>query len=275
MRIIDTHLHLVYQDHFNYPWLDGAPAINRNWSVENYLEEARPLGIEAALHMEVDVAETDIVAESRFMTTVHPAVIGAIAGCRPESPGFAEQLEALAAIKGVRGVRRVLHQAPDELSQSQQFRDNIRRLARHDLNFDLCVRADQLPLATAIVDHAPDVQFVLDHCGNPDIANNGFDAWAAGLDEIAGRANVTAKVSGIVVNAQSDWNTETLRPYVEYLIERFGWDRIVWGSDHPVCTLNANLTRWVEATRTIVSGASIDEQAKLFHRNAERVYRLA
>ena len=64
------------------------------------------------------------------------------------------------------------------------------------------------------------------------------------------------------------------RPYVEHVIACFGWDRVVWGSDHPVCTLTADLTRWVNATKAIVSGASVDEQSKLFHRNAERIYGL-
>ena len=83
MTIIDTHLHLIYPDRVSYPWLAGAPAINKPWHIESYFAEAEPLGIEAALHMEVDVAEADIEAETRFVTGLHPKLIGAIAGCRP------------------------------------------------------------------------------------------------------------------------------------------------------------------------------------------------
>src|SRR4051794_33438569 len=95
MRIIDTHLHLIYPDKFSYPWLDRTPALRRLYTAESYFAEAAGLGIEAALHMEVDVAESDIEAETRFVTALHPKVIGAIAAGRPESPGFPAQLDIL------------------------------------------------------------------------------------------------------------------------------------------------------------------------------------
>ncbi|GLQ54841.1 amidohydrolase family protein [Devosia nitrariae] len=274
MRILDTHLHLVYPERFSYPWLSGAPAINRAWPVEAYFAEAEALGIESALHMEVDVAEADMLAETQFMATVHPKVVGAIAACRPESADFPALLETLAGMDHVKGLRRILHEAPDTLSQSELFAENIKRLAVHRLSFDLCLRADQLPIGIALVDKAPDVQFVLDHCGVPDVAGNGLDPWRAYIGEMARRPNVAAKVSGIVAYARPDWTVDDLRPFAEHVIESFGWDRVVWGSDHPVCTKTADLTRWVEATREIVAGASEDEQARLLHRNAEHFYRV-
>jgi predicted TIM-barrel fold metal-dependent hydrolase len=85
---------------------------------------------------------------------------------------------------------------------------------------------------------------------------------------------VVGKISGIVNHCDPGWTAATLRPYVEHMIESFGWDRVVWGSDHPVARLTGGtLTDWVNAIKQIVSGASQDEQAKLFHRNAERVYK--
>lgn len=274
MRIVDTHLHLIYLDRFSYPWLAGEPAINRQFTAESYFAEAERLGIEAALHMEVDVAESDIEAETAFVTGVHPKVVGAIAAARPEAAGFAAQLERIAAIPGVRGVRRILHTSPDELSQTPLFHENIRRLAGHGLSFDICVRADQLPIGMALAKSCPDVQFILDHCGVPRVAEKELDPWRAHIAEIASLPNVAAKVSGIVAYAGPDWTVDDLRPFAEHVIQSFGWDRVVWGSDHPVCTLTANLTRWVEATHQIIAGASEDEKARLLHRNAERIYRI-
>ncbi|MEQ9636737.1 MAG: amidohydrolase [Devosia marina] len=271
--IIDTHLHLIYPDRFAYPWLSGAPAINRPWSIEDYLAEARPLGIEAALHMEVDVDEGDIEAESRFVLELD-GIAGAIAGCRPEEPDFERQLEGLAAVPGVRGLRRVLHQAPDTLSQTPHFAANVRRLAAHDLTFDLCVRHNQLPIGQTLVDSCPDVTFVLDHCGAQDITVGGFSPWREHITEIARRPNLNAKISGIIAYAGKEWTLEAIRPYVEHVIDSFGWDRIVWGSDHPVVTLGGSLTDWVGATRKIIKDASPDEQAKLLNANAKRIYRL-
>lgn len=274
MRILDTHLHLIYQDRLSYPWLDDSPPLNRQWTVEDYFAEAEALGIESALHMEVDVAEEQMLAETEFVTSLHPKAVGAIAAGRPENKDFPRYLMAIAEVKGLRGIRRILHTQPDELSQSDRFVENVQRLANYQLPFDLCVRADQLPLATRLVEQCPDVQFVLDHCGVPKVAEQELEPWRPYIRELAKHPNVVGKVSGIVAYAGPDWTVATLRPFVEHIIESFGWDRVVWGSDHPVCTLTANLTRWVNATKEIIAGASEDEQAKLLHRNAERVYRV-
>lgn len=274
MRILDTHLHLVYPDRLVYPWLAGAPALNRPWSVEAYFAEAEPLGIASALHMEVDVAEVDQAAETALVLGLEPRVIGAVAACRPEHADFPAALERLQAIPGVRGLRRILHESPDDLSASARFTDNIRRIGPTGLSFDLCVQARQLPVGRALAERCPDVSFVLDHCGNPPIATGDLDTWRADIAAIAALPNVAGKISGIVNHAAAGWTTEDLRPVVEHMVACFGWDRLVWGSDHPVATLGGGLTAWVEAVRTIVAGCSEDEQARLFHRNAERIYRL-
>lgn len=272
MRILDTHLHLVYQDRFTYPWLGGAPAINKQWTAEAYFAEAAGLGIDRALHMEVDVAEAEMEAETRFMLAVHPGVVGAIAAARPENADFPAYLDRIAAIEGVKALRRILHTSPDALSEAPLFRENLRRLAGKGLPFDLCVLSKQLPVGRALVVSAPDVQFVLDHCGVPDVAARALDPWRAEIRKLAELPNVVAKISGVMAYAGPDWTVETLRPFVEHVIESFGWDRVVWGSDHPVVTLTGNLTKWVAATREIVAGASDQEREKLFFRNAERVY---
>lgn len=272
MRIVDTHLHLVHLDRFSYPWLEGAPALNRQWDAESYFAEAVPLGIEAALHMEVDVAESDMVAETDYVAGVHERVVGAVAAGRPEHKDFPAHLDRLAQIRKLRGVRRILHTEPDALSQSDMFVENVQRLASYRLPFDLCVRADQLPIGAQLVAQCPDVQFVLDHCGVPKVAEQELDPWRDHIRNLAQYPNVAAKISGVVAYAGPDWTVETLRPFVEHVIESFGWDRVVWGSDHPVCTLTADLTRWVAATKQLIAGASAEEQARLLHRNAERIY---
>lgn len=272
MRIVDTHLHLVDLDRYTYPWLADAPAINRNWTAEAYFAEAAPLGIEAALHMEVDVAEPDMIAESEAVPDLHPDIVGAIAAGRPEHSGFAAYLERITQIDGLRGIRRILHTQPDALSQSPLFIENLQRLAAYRLPFDLCVRADQLPIGRQLVANCPDVQFVLDHCGVPKVAEMELDPWREDIRALARHPNVAAKISGVVAYAGPDWTVATLRPFVEHVIECFGWDRVVWGSDYPVCTLTADLTRWVAATHELLAGTSTDEQARLLHRNAERIY---
>lgn len=270
MHIIDTHLHLIYPDRFSYPWLNGEPGLNRPWHLEAYRREAEALGIVSALHMEVDVAEPHMVRETEFVLGLDAFIAGAVAACRPEHQDFPAQLEALP--DGVVGLRRVLHVVDDEISTTALFRENIRRLATAGLTFDICMRADQLPLAIALIDAAPDVTFIIDHCGVPDVAAGAIEPWRTHMRELARRSNAHAKISGIVAYAAPDWNLNDLRAFATPVIDAFGFERIVWGSDHPVCTSRASLSQWIKASRALVASASSDEQAQLFHRNAERIY---
>lgn len=282
MRIVDTHLHLVYLDKFRYPWLDGAGALNRQWDFPHYWAEAGKLGIESAVHMEVDVLPQQAEDEARFVLGVDPHVVAAIAAAHPEAIDFPAHLDRLAAEPRIKGIRRLLQGDPDDLASGQVFRDNVRRLAAHHMTFDICIRPDQLALARDLVAACPDVQFILDHCGNPpiaggDLARQGadFSAWRSGISQLAALPNVAGKISGIINHAPAGWTPETLRPAVEHVIDSFGWDRVVFGSDRPVLTLNGTLTQWVQGLKQIVAGAGPDDQAKLFSRNAERIYRLA
>ena len=274
MDIIDTHLHLSYRDRFSHPWMAAYPQIDRTWTAETYFAEATPLGIVGALHMENDVPDEQMEAESAFMGSVHPKVIGAIGAARPEREDFSAHLGRIAAMPHVRGIRRILHVMPDDLSASATFVDNVRLLAGAGLTFDLCVRADQLDRAYALAAAAPAVQFVLDHCGNPDIANGAFELWRRGIERIASLSNVAGKFSGITVNAGPNWSIETLRPYADHFIEAFGWHRVVWGSDHPVVNLAGSLRRWVDATYDLTAQATDKELARLMHLNAKRIYRI-
>lgn len=275
--LFDTHLHLVDRTRLTYPWLAQAPALDRDWSLDAYQATARRVGITDVLHMEVDVAEADIDAETAFVAGLmaQPGSLmrGAISSARPEAPGFAAWLER-ADRRVIRGLRRVLHVVPDDVSQGALFRENIRRLGPAGLPFDICMLARQLPLASALADAAPDTVFVLDHCGVPDIAGGAFDSWARDLADLARRPNVSVKISGITAYTGGTWTLDSLRPWVEHVIACFGWDRVVWGSDSPVCTLASSLPEWVAATRAFFAEVSADERAALFHRNARRIWQV-
>ena len=277
--IIDAHLHLLYRDRLSYPWLAGVAALDRDARYERYAEEARRCGVTGALHMEADVAEPDIEVETQTIKALArdgaTLVRGAISACRPESPDFPAFLERTLDDPFVKGFRRVLHVVPDGLSERPIFRENLRRLSRSNRTFDLCVRPDQLDRAIALVDACPDVAFVLDHCGAQSITPRVQPLWRAKLAEIAQRPNVTAKISGVVAYADpKTWVLDDLRPIVEHVIGRFGWDRVVWGSDWPVCTLTASLSIWLAASHALVRSASADEREKLFAANARRLWGL-
>lgn len=277
--ITDTHLHLVDRTRLNYPWLSDASGLDRDWAPDIYADTARKVGIARALHMEVDVAEDRIGDEIDHIDNLAgqdgSIIAGIIAACRPERDGFAAEIDRAVAHPRVVGFRRALHVVPDEISQSETFRANLRRLGQADLPFDICMAARQLPLALALVDAAPETRFVLDHCGVPDIAGGAWDGWAHDIGALAERPNiVAAKISGIPAYASPDWTVDTLARWVGHVAERFGMDRLVWGGDWPVCTLGGGLALWVGATRAIFGGCSAAERAALYDTNAARIWGL-
>lgn len=279
MRIVDTHLHLWDLERLPYSWTGGIACLARSFGVEEYRVQIAGTGISKSIFMECDVDDPHSLAEAQWAQEIaerDPLVAGIVASCRPERTDFAEQLEGLLALSKVRGVRRVLHTQADGLSETALFRENLSRLARHGLSFDLCALARQLPVAIELVKACPEVSFLIDHCGVPDVKGGVFEPWRGCLRELAELENVVAcKVSGIVAYADAgSWTVDTLRPWFEQVVERFGWDRLVWGGDWPVCTLSATLPRWVEASRSLMEAASETERAKLFYLNAERIYRV-
>jgi predicted TIM-barrel fold metal-dependent hydrolase len=275
--LFDTHLHIVDRRTLAYPWLEGAGVLNHDSLYEDYAREALRSGITDTLHMEVDVAPGDIEAETAYVQALAEKpgslIRGAIAACRPEEGEFPDYLERILANPFVKGFRRVLHVVPDDVSEGALFRDNLKRLTGTNLTFDLCVLPHQIDKATALVDLNPDVRFILDHCGVPAVKDGMSDQWKAATGEIARRPNVTVKISGVVAYADPDsWTVETLRPFVEHSIDSFGWDRVIWGSDWPVCTLGGGLTHWIAATHALVGGCSESERARFFEGNAKRLW---
>lgn len=275
--IFDTHLHLIDRSRLQYPWLSALPPLDRDWDYESYCATAARLGITDVLHMEVDVADADVDAETAWIANLmaRPGspLRGAISAARPETPGFAAWLDRVDR-HVVKGLRRVLHVVPDEVSQTPLFRENIRRLGPAGLPFDICMLQRQLPLAAALVDACPDTTFVLDHCGVPDIASGTYADWATRITDLARRPNLWAKVSGITAYGPPDWTAATLRPYVRHVIESFGPSRVVWGSDSPVCTLQSSLAEWVAVTHLLLADLAVEERAAILHRNARRLWSL-
>lgn len=273
--IFDTHLHLIDRSRLRYPWLAGLPPLDRDWDIDSYCATAARLGITDVLHMEVDVAEADIDAETAWiadlMARPGSPLRGAISAARPESPDFAAWLERVDR-RVVKGIRRVLHVVPDDVSQTPLFRENVRRLGSAGLPFDICMLQRQLALASDLVDACPETTFILDHCGVPDIAGGSFADWASHITRLARRENLHVKLSGITAYGPADWTAATLRPYVQHAIESFGPSRVVWGSDSPVCTLQSSLSEWVAVTHLLLSGVTPEERGAILHGNARRLW---
>ncbi|MEI2723941.1 MAG: amidohydrolase [Verrucomicrobiota bacterium] len=277
MKIIDTHQHLWDLRQFPYSWCASLPVLNRSFGQDDYRAAAQDTGISKAVFVECDVDEPYALAEAQHIQSLveqNPLIAGIVASARPERADFPAQLEALLPLSKLRGLRRVLHVVPDEVSQSALFVANVRRLAALRLTFDLCVQARQLPLAVTLAQQCPDVQFILDHCGCPDVAGRAFDPWRSQLAGVGALPNVVCKISGLVAYAGTRWTVNDIQPWVEHVVASFGWERVVWGGDWPVSTLTATLNRWVVASEQLFAAATVEQRAKVFHQNAERIYRI-
>jgi len=281
LNLTDTHLHLLAPDRFTYAWCKGLPALEKPFSIRDCAaaaQEAKSGAIIAkSIFMEVDVNEDQQLIEAQFFGTQADdpgnTLQAVIASGRPESAGFGDHLEKLLENPFVRGVRRILHTQPDDLSRSPLFADHLRLLPRFGYTFDLCLLERQLPIAIELADECPDTQFILDHMGCPNVAGGELAPWRAALKAVAKCPNITCKISGITASADPKKPlTAQLRPYVEHAIETFGWDRVVWGSDYPVCNLTFNLAAWLDATAEILKGESAGNVEKLASGNAGKVY---
>jgi predicted TIM-barrel fold metal-dependent hydrolase len=279
--IIDSHHHVWDLSLKWHSWCSQVPPLNRSFLIDEYSHVAKK-DKSKSMVVEADVDEQFIEAETRWMLGLADSndnpIVGVIGACRPEgdAKSFRAYIEKFVGNSHFKGVRRLLQDKPDSLSQSGTFVENIRSLANYNLPFELGIAATQMPVAIELVKKCPDVQFILDHCGSPDIKAQLFYPWGAQVKQLAAFPNVGCKISGVVTCADFEhWKPQDLRPFVEHAIECFGWNRVMFGSDWPVCTLAASFDRWIETILELTRGASGDELDGLFRSNAERIYRLA
>ncbi|MEO6848536.1 MAG: amidohydrolase family protein [Chthoniobacterales bacterium] len=279
-EVVDAHQHLWKPSEFSYSWLEGLPALNRDFLYEDYLAAIAKTPIRKSVFVECDIDSPLQLEEvewvSRYAALSGSSIAGMVASCRPEEAGFESYLEKLQSFPLVKGLRRVLHVAPPGVMESSLFAENIAKLANYAYTFDLCVLPAQLPTIFKLVSANPGVTFILDHCGVPDIKSNELDPWRENLRQLASCLNVYCKISGLVAYADpSSCDATTLKPYFDHAVECFGAQRILWGGDWPVCTLATTLERWWEITETLTQSWSESDSTNLFSATAKKVYRLA
>lgn len=280
MPIIDTHQHLWDPSRFSYSWMADLPTLNRAHLIEEYRSASTDLNITGSVYIDTDVDQQDLPSETAliFALADEPSnnILGVVPNARLELENCFAHLERFWSHPKLKGVRRVLHTQADEIFDNPRFRKHLAELPERGLSFDLCVSSTQLPLALALIERNPRLSIILDHCGGPSILPPVLEPWRAHIRAISQHPNVVCKISGIVASIGAQpWSSETLRPFIEHVIECFGWDRVLWGSDWPVCTLTCSLKTWLETAQAITQSATTEEREQLFWRNATRVYRLA
>lgn len=283
LPIVDTHQHLWDLSRFRLPWLHGqGEPLGKSHLPSDYARAAAGLGIVRTVYMEVDVAPEQRVEEAKYVFGLcadpKDPMAAAVVGGDPASPGFVRYLDAVAS-PYLKGVRQVLHgDQPAGYCLTDAFQAGLKELGRRHLLFDLCLRPGELSDAAEVARRLPESRFILDHCGNGPVQGGAADTdrWKRGLEKVAARPNVVCKVSGIIAGAKKGGApfAEQLAPFIDFTLDAFGPERTIFASDWPVCTLSAPLSEWVATLKTILVRRPAEQQKKLFHDNAVRVYGL-
>jgi L-fuconolactonase len=278
--IIDTHVHLFDVKRLRYDWLAGAPKINRSHLLADYDKACGAVKIEKFVFAEVDVALGLNIEEAHFVQEIADAdrrLAGMVAHLPVEKGRAIEaDLEKLRQFSTLRGIRRLMQKETNQaFALEPGFLEGVRLVGRHGLSFDFCVLHWGLVYCIEVAKRCPDVQFVLDHIGKPDIKNGIREPWWSQIAELARLPNVTCKLSGVATEADhTNWTESQLVPYVAHVIDCFGFDRVMYGSDWPVSELTHRYPDWVAILDRIVAKASETEKRKLYRDTAMRVYRL-
>ena len=278
--LLDTHQHLVYRDIASYGWTKDIPPLAKdNFILEDYKNLTEGFGIDGTLFMETGVDDSDYKKEIKFVKSLannsDNNLIGLISSIRPETEeGFEEWLNATIEM-GVVGYRRILHVMPDETSQNEIFRRNVRKIGDVGKTFDICFLPTQLNVAKELAQACENTSMILNHCGVPSIANDGLDPWRQDIEALSQIPNVTCKLSGLMAYcAPGTASLETIEPYVDHVLKCFGPKRIVWGSDWPVVNLGKGLPEWITVTRQILDKLSTDEANAIANGTAQTVYKV-
>jgi L-fuconolactonase len=278
--IIDSHVHLYDIERLRYGWLDGVPLLNATHRLAEFDAARGTVQVDGIVFAEVAVDAGLHVEEAAFvqaMADADPRLRGMVAHAPVDrGAAVAEDIARLARFATLRGIRRLIETERDPgVCLEPGFVEGVREVGRHGLTFDICIKHFAMAYALELIRRCPGVQFVLDHIGKPGIKHGLREPWWSQIRELAGLPNVVVKLSGVITEADhAAWRPEQVTPYVAHVIEIFGFDRVMYGSDWTVSTLTHAYPRWVEILDGVVAGASGDELHALYRGTATRIYRL-
>jgi L-fuconolactonase len=275
MLRIDAHLHFWNYDSAQYGWIDETmPVLRRDFLPAQAAIELRAAGFDGC----VAVQASQTAEETRWLLGLaeeHPFILGVVGWVDLQSPDVDAQLEAVTRHPKLVGIRHVVQAEPFGFLARPEFRRGVARLEHFGLPYDVLVYARQLPEAIDFVAAFPGQRFVLDHLGKPDIRAGAFDAWRRSLDRLARFPHVFAKLSGLVTEAEwQAWSAAELHRYIDAAVESFGAERLMIGSDWPVCTLAGSYQTVMDVVRTAVAGRPGVEQDAVLGGTAQRFWNL-
>ena len=274
--IIDSHHHFWKYNPVEYDWIDDSmKVIRNNFLPENLEPTIRKAGVDGVIsvHARQLAEETDWLIGMAHQNNFIKGVVGWLPLIQADIEAY---LEKYADEKNLKGIRHVIQGEPDPaFILRKDFNRGVSLLAKYSLVYDILVVERQLPNTIRFVDQHPDQVFVLDHIAKPLISRNELSPWKENIQELARRENVNCKISGMVTEADyQKWTPSQLQPYFEAVLEAFGPDRLLFGSDWPVCLVATTYNNWIDLVKNNISSLSETERGKIMGGNAVRVYKL-
>ena len=274
--VVDSHHHFWDVGKLDYPWMPPGENVLRR----NYLpQDLAPLLERNEVSRTVVVQASHSLEEANFLLALAEAndlVAGVVAWVDLRSPNVGRVLDELGRRPKLVGIRHQVHDEADEswLTGAEVIR-GLKELEQRELTYDLLLRPPHLKYVPRLVEEVPGLRMVVDHIAKPLIAQGVMEPWASDTAAVAAMPGIYCKISGMVTEADhARWSADDLRPYVSHVIERFGFDRLMWGSDWPVCLLAATYDQVLRVALDAVGPVSDEERAKLMGRNAIDFYRL-
>ncbi len=278
-KIIDSHLHFWNPERLHYPWLTAVPTIAGKQTPEELLhahpftENIEAIFVQAECQTEQALDEVAWVTE---LSEKFPWIKGIVAYV-PMNQGEETQklLKILEKNRLVKGIR---HQLQTEVDASfclkSDFIQGVQSLADRNLVFDLCIKNNQLPEATKLVESSPQNCFVLDHFGNATLNDNSLEQWKKDLRTIAEMPHVSVKLSGLLTQLPANSDPQKISSIFKIVLEAFGPQRALFGSDWPVLNLNGNYDQWLEMVLQETAHLSEENRQAIFSGNSKRIYHL-
>ena len=273
---IDSHHHFWHYNPVEFGWIDETMrVIRRDFLPEDLRGEIARAGIEGVVSVQArqSLSETQSLLEFADGNDFIKGVVGWV---EISSARVSEDLEHFAAKPKFKSVRHVIQgEQDDNFILRSDFNRGIRVLKRFSLAYDILVLERHLPQTIRFVDDHPDQVFVMDHIAKPRIKDGIFEPWNQNIRELAKRPNVSCKISGMVTEADfSGWSEAQLRPYFDTVLEAFGPQRLMFGSDWPVCLVASSYATWRDVVSHWVAGLTTHEQDRILGGTAVEVYKL-
>ncbi|MEV5707240.1 amidohydrolase family protein [Actinoallomurus sp. NPDC052274] len=277
---IDAHHHFWDPRRYTYPWMAGPEMdpVRRAFGPRDMQPLLDAADITGTVLVQT-VSDENETREFLHLAASTPFVRGVVGWVDLTTPAVGDALDALLTGDGGRFLVGIRHQVHDEPDPNWLCRDDVRRglraVAERGLGYDLLVRARELPAAVETVRALPELNFVVDHIAKPAIAAGADELWAEWMPVLARCPNVTVKLSGMITEADwSSWTADDLRPFVTRVHEWFGADRLMFGSDWPVCLLAGTYESVIEGLTAAIGTLSAAETAAIFGGTAHAFYRL-